>query len=47
MHSQEDVPFLNHPQQEKEILPWGHILDLNFQVLVFVISHLEYYLASI
>ncbi|XP_054257253.1 sodium channel protein Nach-like [Macrosteles quadrilineatus] len=32
LHASEDVPFLNHPQQEQEIIPWGNIFDMRFQV---------------
>ncbi|KAK9499911.1 hypothetical protein O3M35_002850 [Rhynocoris fuscipes] len=32
IHAPEDVPYINHPQEEKAVLNWGNILSLRFQV---------------
>ncbi|KAG8323116.1 hypothetical protein J6590_009761 [Homalodisca vitripennis] len=32
LHAPEDVPFLNHPQQEQEVVPWGNILNARFMI---------------
>lgn len=39
LHAPEEVPYLNHPQQERELVPWGTIFDMRFNVSFYKLDN--------